>query len=192
VTESLSLPAPVASAPFPPVGDETRVHYNPMPAAERVGHYSGLVRSRLVWLGLAALLCLAFWLLQGRALGTAASLALFGAGLGYSIVWLVMALVGLGRARRVLRVMGRGVALRLSPWGVDVHGATLPWSQVTAVTARHHRLSAYGPDLAIETADGRRLKLPWLFLDTLPGSVDAAVRAYTAGTRHLDVSRLDH
>jgi len=183
---------PAPAAPVGPTLDEVWIHYNPMPAAERVAHYSGLVRSRTAWLAIAVALCLVFWVFQGSALGPTATLALFGAGLGYSLIWLAMALIGLGRARRVLRSIGQGIALRLSHWGIDIHGATLPWSSVTAVVARRHRLSAYGPDLAVETADGRRRTLPWLFLDTLPGSVDAAVRAYTAGARRLDVSRLDH
>jgi hypothetical protein len=87
--------------------------------------------------------------------------------------------------------MGQGVALRLSRWGIDIHGQSLPWPTITAVIARRRRLSAYGPDLTVVTSDGQHRRLPWLFLDTLPGSVDSAVQTYTAGAQRLDVTRLD-
>ena len=37
-----------------PMAQELVVGYNPLPAAERVAHYQGLVRSRLIWLGFPA------------------------------------------------------------------------------------------------------------------------------------------
>ncbi|MDR0990012.1 MAG: hypothetical protein LBL92_01400 [Propionibacteriaceae bacterium] len=177
--------------PVRPEG-EFQVAYNPVSAAQRVAHYTGLVSSRLLWLGVAVVICVVFWLVNGSSLGRVGTLALFGAGLGYSIIWLVMALIGLFRARRVLASFVPGVAVRINRWGVDIHGAALPWSDITAVSARQRRLSAYGPDLAVESRQGQRRSVPWLFLDTLPGSVDAAIQAYTNGTQRLDISRLDH
>jgi len=174
--------------------DEVRISYNPMPAAERVAHYSSLVTSRIMWLALAAIICCAVILARRDQMAADPRLkfVLFGAGLGYSVIWLIMALVGLFRARRVLNSIGQGVAVRIARWGVDLHGVPLPWSDVKTVAARRHRFSAYGPDLVVVTTGGEKKTLPWLYLDTLPGSVDAAVQAYTAGAQRLDVSRLDH
>ncbi|MDR1808130.1 MAG: hypothetical protein LBR33_09505 [Propionibacteriaceae bacterium] len=182
---------PTTGWPVPDPADEVRIHYNPMPAAERVAHYTGLVRTRLLWLGVAAAICLGFWFISRAQLDRATTIALFAAGVGYSVVWLVMAVVGLVRSRRILRSIGQGIAVRIGRWGIDIHGAAVPWTAVTAVRARRHRFSGYGPDLAVETTAGTK-SLPWLFLDTLPGTVDAAVQAYTAGARRLDISRLDH
>jgi len=189
-TDLTAVPPPAAFVA--PLTDEVHIRYNPMPAAERVAHYTGLVRTRLIWLGMAAGICLIFWGFQGSALGKVATVALFASGLGYSAIWLLMALAGLWRARRALHSIGQGVALRLNRWGVDIHGVALPWSDITAVKARRRRFSAYGPELAVVTATHGVKTLPWLFLDTLPGSLDAAIRAYTADAHHLDVSRLDH
>ncbi|MDR1512810.1 MAG: hypothetical protein LBS56_04900 [Propionibacteriaceae bacterium] len=189
-----ATPVAVASSADwrPATADEVVVQYNPVPAAERVAHYSGLVRTRIIWLGVGALICLGIWALQREQLDRGSTLALFGVGVGYSFVWLAMGLVGFVRARRVLHSIGQGVALRIARWGIDIHGATVPWGAVRAVRAHRRPLSAFGPDLIVEAATGERRSLPWLYLDTLPGTVDAAVQAYTGGARSLDVSKLDH
>jgi hypothetical protein len=171
--------------------DEVRICFNPLAAAERVAHYSGLVRSRLLWLGLAAVICLAVWLLRRQQLDRATTLALFAVGLGYSLVWLAMAVVGLVRAKHNLSLIGHGIALRVGRWGIDLHGVAWPWPDIAAVKARRRRFSALGPDLAVVTTSGRTMALPWLYLDALPGAVDAAVWAHSAGRLNLDVSGLD-
>jgi len=43
------------------MAQELVVGYNPLPAAERVAHYQGLVRSRLIWLGIGVVLLLGMW-----------------------------------------------------------------------------------------------------------------------------------
>jgi hypothetical protein len=189
MTVSSSAPLP-AVAPRP--GDEVVIHYNPRPATARLAAAAAAVHRRLLWLGLAAFMCLMIWVAQRSQLDRGTTIALFAAGVGYSLLWLVWALIAQVRARRVLRGIGQGIALRIGRWGIDIHGATLPWSAVTAVRAVRRPGSSFGPDLVVEDASGAARALPWLYLDALPGAVDSAVQAYTAGARCLDVSKLDH
>jgi hypothetical protein len=173
---------------------EVHIRYNPVPAAERVAHYRALIRTRLFWLAIAVGCCAAFWLFYARSFGLSKGhiAALWASGCGFSVVWLAMALVGYLRSRRVLARMGQGLAVRIGRWGVDLHGVALGWQDIAQVAARRHRLAAAGPDLVVRTTRGETYKLPWLFLDTLPGTVDAAVQAYTSGVHRLDISKLDH
>jgi hypothetical protein len=173
------------------MSQELTVGFNPMPAAERVAHYSGLVRTRLIWLGIAVLLCLAMWIWQRNNLDPLASLALFGAGLGYSVVWLILAIVGLATARRILSRVGQGVALRIGRAGIDLLGAQVPWSDVAEVTTTRGRaVLGAGPALTVRATTGTAHSVPFLYLDTRPGTIDSAVRAYSLGTRWLDTTRL--
>ncbi|MDR1449767.1 MAG: hypothetical protein LBI84_06150 [Propionibacteriaceae bacterium] len=169
---------------------ELTVGFNPMAAAERVAHYTGLVRTRLGWLGLSAVICFVIWLWQGRSLDFAATGALWGAGLAYSLIWLLLAVVGRTAANRVLRRIGQGVAVRIGRDGIGIAGVFLPWPAIAEVTTRRASAFGAGPALAVRAATGAVCRVPFLYLDVKPGTIDAAVRAYSLGAWRLDTARL--
>ncbi|MDR1213575.1 MAG: hypothetical protein LBK54_05745 [Propionibacteriaceae bacterium] len=169
------------------MSEELTVGFNPMPAAERVAYYSGLVRSRLIWLIVAVAICGVIWAWQQ--LDLARGLQLLMIGLAYSAIWLVAALAGLINSRRLLKSIGQGIAVRVGHWGIDLLGGVLPWADVTKVSTTRGRFGS-GPRLDVHSASGEVRRLPFMYLDTMPGTIDAAVRAYSRGTRWLDTSRL--
>ncbi|MDR0417797.1 MAG: hypothetical protein LBH76_10935 [Propionibacteriaceae bacterium] len=169
---------------------ELTVGFNPMAAAERVAHYNGLVRTRLIWLGVAVVICLAIWLWQRSALSGPATMALWGVGIALSVVWVVLAVVGRAVANRVLARVGQGVAVRIGRAGIAIAGAAVSWPEVAAVTTSRSGVLGTGPALAVQTASGGCHRVPFLYLDAKPGAIDAAVRAYSLGSHNLDTSRL--
>ncbi|MDR1386172.1 MAG: hypothetical protein LBJ44_01005 [Propionibacteriaceae bacterium] len=169
------------------MSEELTVGFNPMPAAERVAYYSGLVRSRLIWLVVAVGLCAAIWVWQRLDLARGMQLLLIG--LAYSAIWLAASLVGLANSRRLLKSIGQGTAVRVGPWGIDLAGAVLAWPDVALVSTTRGRFGS-GPRLDVRTVQGQVRRLPFMYLDTMPGTIDAAVRAYSRGTKWLDTSRL--
>jgi hypothetical protein len=172
------------------MSQELTIGFNPIPAAERAAHYTGLLRTRLIWMGVAFVLCVGIWLWQRNQLGSANSIALFGAGLAYSLIWLILAIVGLVNARRILSHIGQGVAVRIGRIGIDILGTIVPWSAVAEVTTRRGGAFGAGPTLAVRTSNGDLRSVPFLYLDARPGTIDAAIRAYSLGTRWLDTTHL--
>jgi hypothetical protein len=169
--------------------EELTVGFNPLPAAERVAYYNGQVRSRLLWLGMAIVICLALWLWQAGQLNLGQSLALFGAGIGYSLIWLLIAVIGLITARTVLNRIGQGLAMNIGRWGIGVLDSSASWSQITEITTTRGGIGT-GPALVVKTTQGDLKRIPLMHLDAMPGTIDAAVRAYSGGSRWLDTSRL--
>lgn len=173
--------------------DELVVGYNPMPAAERVAHYGRLVRSRLLWLGVALVVVVIIYLTQRSELDATATVLLFVLGLGFTTVWLVIALIlwllAKNRLQKVNQV--QGIALRVSRTGIEIAGTTVPWPQVGRIGTTRGPLGT-GPLLAVTDAAGQTTTVPFSYLDTLPGSLDSALRAYSGGRRWLDTSGLDN
>lgn len=168
--------------------EELVVGFNPVPAAERVAHFHGLVRSRLIWFGVAILICVAVYLWQRKDLDPLSVAALFGVGLGFSLVWLVIAIVGLLIARRALDGVDQGEAVRVDRSGITVRGTHAPWSDIESVGTVRGGIGV-GPCLAVRSRSGTQ-SVPLSYLDIMPGSLDSAIRAYSAGQRWLDTSGL--
>ena len=51
------------------------------------------------------------------------------------VVWLIVVLIRYLLARRRLRTLGHGTAIRIGPPGIQVAGLAAPWSQVASVAA---------------------------------------------------------
>ncbi|MDR0959752.1 MAG: hypothetical protein LBM23_05260 [Propionibacteriaceae bacterium] len=165
------------------------VGYVSMPAAERVAYYSGLVRSRLIWLGVGVIICLLILVWQWSSMTTGYRIALFIAGLGYSLIWLVIALVGWSSAKAHLRNIGQGIALTVGQRGVWINQKTIPWDEIAAISIRRARAAA-GPVLVVATTAGEKESMPFLYLDVVPATIDSAIRAYSHNTRSLDLSKI--
>ncbi len=173
------------------MADELVIGYNPMPATQRVAHYRALIRSRLIWFGLAIVICIGVYVWQRASLDAVSTVALFVMGLGFSAVWVVIAVVGYLAAKRSLDSIGDGVAVTVDRQGIDIAGARTEWANVTKVGTSRGRLGV-GPDLVVTNATGATRTVPLSYLDTMPGTLDSAIRAYSAGRQWLDTSGLDN
>ena len=173
------------------MADELVIGYNPMPATQRVAHFRALIRSRLIWFGLAIVMCIVIYLWQRSNLDGVSSVALFVMGLGFSAVWVVIAVVGYFAAKRSLDSIGEGTAVTVDREGIDVGGTRTAWAQVAKVGTARGRLGV-GPDLVVTDLAGAARTVPLSYLDTLPGTLDSAIRAYSAGRHWLDTSGIDN
>lgn len=176
------------------------VGYTPVRAAGRVARGESLMRRALwsVLIYVAITVGLWFWLrdqltLTQVLLGGIPSAVIV---LGF-VVW---RWVELRSARRSLASVPAGEALRIDHRGLAVRagsnggeGADQPkffdWTGLSALRAAGSRVGT-GPNLLVEHAQGA-WSVPLSYLDTLPGTIDSAVRAYSGGLRGLDLSGLD-
>lgn len=98
-------------------------------------------------------------------------------------------------ARRSLAQVPAGEALRIDHRGVHAsngggdQATTYDWAGLGALRAAGKKVGA-GPQLIVEHAQGQ-WQVPLSYLDTLPGTIDSAVRAYSGGRRGLDLSGMD-
>jgi hypothetical protein len=173
------------------MAQELVVGYNPLPAAERVAHYQGLVRSRLIWLGIGVGLLLLLWLWLRDQLDTAQTVWMFVLGLAFSGIWLVIAIVLYFGAKRGLDRINaaQGYAIRVDPQGIEVAGKTVAWPEVAAIATVRRGLRGQ-PQLTLRDTAGVTSSVPITFLDTLPGTLDSAIRAYSRGSQWIDTSKL--
>ena len=172
------------------MAQELVVGYNPLPAAERVAHYQGLVRSRLIWLGIGVVLLLALWFWLRDQLDVVQTIWMFVIGLAFSGIWLVLAIVLYLSARRGMDRINaiQGYAIRVDPQGIEVAGKTVAWPDVAGIATV--RTLGGQPRLTLRDTAGSTTSVPITFLDTLPGTLDSAIRAYSRGTQWIDTSKL--
>jgi len=163
-----------------------------MLAAKSSAFRSGLMRNLLI-LVLAAVVYGILYLTQKPMNPTAKSWILwFG---GFSLVLGIFSGARLWWVNHLLARLGRGVAVRIDPAGMIITGKQgrerVLWSQITAVASKNHQ-HIPGPELLIQgQGKKQRWKVPFSYLDVMPGSIDSAVRAHTGGRMQLDLSRLD-
>ncbi|WP_203568181.1 hypothetical protein [Aestuariimicrobium ganziense] len=110
------------------------------------------------------------------------------------VIWaafLVWRLVSLRSARADLARVGSGEAFRIDHAGIHLadSGQVVGWGQISELKAEGS-LRGAGPLLVLDHAGGR-YQVPLSFLDTLPGTIDSALRAYSGGRRGLNLSNLD-
>ncbi len=173
------------------MASELVVAYNPMPAAERVAHYQGVLRSRLIWLGVGVVVLLGIWFWQRQVLTTVQTVLLFVLGLSFSGVWAIIAAVLYGKAKRQLAEVNRieGSAMRIDGQGITVSDRLIAWPQVGKISTARGALGA-GPVLTISDLSGSSQTVPLAHLDALPGTIDNAIRAFSGGRHWLDTSGL--
>lgn len=175
-----------------PVLDTFVVSFNAVPMAHRVAELGARLRSRIIWTLLGVAVWTAIWWRQREQWGTPWVLV---AGYGVSVVLVVATLVRLLGARRALARVGSGPALEAGRHGLRVHALDgssqdLAWEQVRGLRSRGSKLGV-GPRIVVDAEPAVDWELPLSFLDALPGTVDAGLRATSGGRVGLDLGGLD-
>jgi hypothetical protein len=169
---------------------ELVVPYDPGPLNEKVARRRRLVRTRLVSLGItvAVLLLIYFWRrddTQG-----AAFVVLFAIVLGISLTLLGVSAARYVVAKRQIRSLGSGTAIRIGPPGIQVAGLSASWPEVAAIDTVKPG-PGRGPRLRLTTGDGRRGDVPLDQVTVFPATLDSTVRAFSAGRHGVDLSALE-
>lgn len=165
------------------------VGFNPMPAANRVAYFSSQIRSRLMWLVIAVLICVGIWIWQRNNLSAGDTGLLFGIGIAYSLIWLGIAFVSWMRAKSALRAISPGVAAAVDRTGIWLQGAGMAWQDIAHILLTPGRFGG-SPSLVVKGVDGHTSKVSLADLDVMPGTIDAAIRAYSGGTWAIDPTKL--
>lgn len=189
------LPQPVPQPlpqPVPPAGagyiEELAVPYDPTQPLATVKKRKGRVRGRIISLVLTVAILLGIYLWQRAAFPTGAWVV-YGIVFAISLVWLGVVIAFYVQAKRDLRSVGQGIALRIGRAGVQVGDQYAPWSAISALRVVNGKLGR-GPKFRMEHAQGMA-EVPMDQLPVLPATLDTTARAYSAGRRGVDLSALD-
>lgn len=169
------------------------VAMTPLPTAARVMRQRRALRMRWISAGVSLLIVIAIAFLFDRDWDTWSYVWLFGIWGVTTVVWIVISLVGLHRAKADLASIAQGDALHVDRHGIEFCHPTpvrADWADVAALRIRGSNFGA-GPDLVLETTDGVAAKVPMSFLDAVPSAIDSAVVARSLGRVRLDVSDMD-
>jgi hypothetical protein len=170
--------------------EELLLPYDPSQALEKVARRKRQVRSRAISLGITLAILVGLYLWQRNRPGGAGSLTVYLVVLGISVAWLVGFVLAYVKARRDLRGVGEGVALRMGRPGVELAGSYVPWSDVVSLAAvRGRRLQS--PRLQLVRTSGAPLSVPFDQLDVRPATLDLTARAYSGGRHGVDLEALD-
>lgn len=167
---------------------------------ERVEQRIGVQRRRTIWglistalsvAGLAALYLYGLLVTKGQPGETGQLLRWV---LGFSsvtgLISLLANLLWLRALRRARWAVGQGLAMQLSHRGIETVDGMLGWDEISRVRAANGRLGQ-GYRLDIVGTDQRVRTFPLDGLALLPGTLDAATRAYSSGRHGVDLSVVD-
>ena len=169
------------------------VGLTPLPTAARVAQKRGALRWRIISTVISLAILAVLVLTIGRDWSREWTIAMVVLWVGSSAFWLVISVVGLQRAKRDLARIHDGVAFYLDPHGIEFVEPPHPrvrWDDVSALRLVGGGFGA-GPAVALEVDGGRVAAVPLSFLDASASVIDSAVRAYSLGRVHLDVTALD-
>lgn len=103
--------------------------------------------------------------------------------IGYSVVQLLRVRADAGRVRP-------GLAIGLNRDGMLVGERWYPWPEVGAVSVRPGTLGA-SATLVATGRDNSSVRVPLDYTDTMPATLDTAVRVLSSGRAWVDLSRMD-
>ena len=182
-------PGPVVGGPVA----ELLLPYDPTLLDETVRRRRRRLVVRLVSLGisLAVLGGIYAWRHEQIAQQGGAYWVLTGVVLGLVVLWTLVVLLGFLRSRKELRLVPPGIAVRMGRPGVVVGTAFARWGDVVALEVVPGGLGR-ADRLRLRTQDGRLGVVPLDQLVVHPAALDGTARAYSAGRRGVDLSRLDN
>lgn len=170
---------------------ELAAPYDPGPTRQRIARLKGLVRSRLISLGIAVVLLVVVGVWQHRNFGNPLIVIAYAAAIGLSVAAVVVTYLLYRRSRRPLSTLGQGVALRISRGGVELAGQGASWGEVAELAVRRAGWG-FSPDLELTRRSGPAVRLPLDQIGSLPATMDSVARAYSGGRHGVDLSALDN
>ena len=165
------------------------IGFNPMSAASKVAYLGSQIRARLMWLVVSVIICFVIWRWQGQSLSGSYIGWFFAIGIGYSLIWLLVGVIGWSRAKAALAAISPGVAATVDRQGIWMQGTGMAWPQIAKVAITPGRFGG-SPNLVVRRLDGPPVDISLALLDAMPGAIDAAVRAYSGGAQWIDTSKL--
>ena len=169
------------------------IGYSPVRAAGRVAKAESWVR-RAVWsVVIYIVISVALYIWLRNDLSTWQVLLGFIPSAAIVAGFVIWRYTELRSARKSLARVPAGEALRIDHEGIRVDGSGSPqqfgWPGLSDISVAGRKLGA-GPDLHVR-GEQSDWKVPVSYLDTLPGTIDSAIRAYSGGRRGLDLSGMD-
>ena len=178
-----------ASAAASPI-EELLVPYSAEPLTEKLGRRRRGLRSRLISLVITAVILVLLYLFGPEQLRSGSFLAVFGFALGISVAWFLGYLIAFLLARRELRGVGSGTAVRIGRPGVQVAGLFAPWGEVSGLGMATSRFGRR-PRLELRHTSGPVASVPLDQMVVLPGTLDSTARAYSGGRTGVDLTALE-
>ena len=172
---------------------ELLLPYDPVELAETVRRRRRRLVGRLISLGISLAILGGIYAWQRRAISEqgGAYWVVTGIVLALSTIPLVVVLLGFLRSRKELREVPPGIAVRMGRPGVVVGTAFARWGDVVALEVVPGGLGR-ADRLRLRTQDGRLGVVPLDQVEVHPATLDGTARAYSAGRRGVDLSRLDN
>jgi hypothetical protein len=93
-------------------------------------------------------------------------------------------------ARRELRQVGLGTALRIGRPGVEIRGTFVPWPEVQSLAAVKGKMGR-SADLELTRVNGEKFRVPLDQMQVRPATLDLTARAYSAGRHGVDLAALE-
>jgi len=169
---------------------ELVVPYDPGPLTDKVERRRHLIRSRLLSLAITIALLALIYVWQRDDMQGAGFVIIFAVVLGISLAWLAASIVLYVLAKREMKTIGSGVAIRIGPPGIQVAGLGAPWSQVATIDTIKGGIDR-GPRLRLTLTDRRQADVPLDQVTVFPATLDSTVRAFSAGRHGVDLSAIE-
>ena len=167
------------------------VPYDPIPLTEKVARRRRAVISRIISLVITIVILVAVYFWQRDQLQGVQVIVVYAVVFAIPLVWLIVVLIRYLRARRQLRTLGYGTAIRIGPPGIQVAGLAVPWSQVASVAATKPGIGK-PLQLRLTLVDGRWAAVDFEQVTVFPATLDSTVRAFSAGRHGVDLTAMDN
>ncbi|GAB2584668.1 hypothetical protein [Microlunatus antarcticus] len=185
-------PGPAGPVPVGPIA-ELLLPYDPQTLAQTVGKRRRRLIGRLISLAISLAILGGIYAWQHRTIAEqgGAYWVFSGIVLGLTLVWTLVVLLGFLRARKELRTVPAGIAVRMGRPGVVVANAFARWTDVEGLEVVPGGI-ARADRLRLRTRAGAVGLVPLDQVVVHPATLDGTARAYSAGRQGVDLSRLDN
>ncbi len=170
---------------------EMLVPYDPIPLTEKVARRRRAVISRIISLVITIVILVAVFLWQREQMQGVQVIVIYSIVFAIPLVWLIVVLIRYLLARRRLRTLGYGTAVRIGPPGIQIAGLAAPWSQVARVAATKPGIGR-PLQLRLTLLDGRWAAVDFEQITVFPATLDTTVRAFSAGRQGVDLTAMDN
>lgn len=171
------------------MSDEYGVYYRADLAERQVRNARTALYWRLGSMVLSIGLAVAAWRLWPEQFGDWAPW-LIGSAVVVGVVSSVLGVIRLVRVRRDAELARPGLAIGLNRDGMLVNQRWLVWPEVGSVEVRPGSLGSSSA-LVATGRDLAKTRVPLDYTDTMPATLDTAVRVLSSGRAWVDLSRLD-